>query len=391
MKLIRILLFLLPMAALSQSKEGYWDSVRTTNEILTVNSSEKKLIKTANFPEGTTEVVFRVTVLDDNQQLSSSLVSLLKAIPDPSGISQGSAGAVFLLSKIAGEDKCKFSVFTSATDAENFVKSGKSLKAIYSQTTPVNKDAKLLTAETDNFWFVFESNNWILNEKIALEVVPWVDNKLSRGWNSETKKELISVLEKQKVTTSLKKKDEFFALFLEDFSKKYTYKEYKQLLQIEKTNSLEICIESALKKSGEVEKYYNTIRDRSYNLFQQGKTNEAIDVINTEMIAKKRATYKDFGLLGDYYLLTKQFAKAEEAYQNGLKLSPSEINFHLNLAHVYLFTDRVSEAKEIYKKYANQTLSSGKSWKEQVKSDFEDFEKRGFPKQNYKKILRLIE
>lgn len=391
MKLIRILLFLLPFVSVSQSKEGYWDSVRITTETISVNSSEKKIIKTANFPEGTTEVVFRVTVLDDNQQLSSSLVSLLKAIPDPTGISQGSAGAVFLVSKIAGEDKCKFSVFSSAIDAENFVKTGKSNNAIYTQNTPVNKDAKLFTTESDNFWFVFESNNWILKEKIALEVVPWVDHKLSRGWNSDTKKELISLLEKQKVTASLKKKDEFFALFLDDFSKKYTYKEYKQLLQVEKSNALEICTENALKKSGEVEKLYNAIRDKSRDLFQQEKTNEAIDVIATEMIAKKRATYKDFGILGDYYLLSKQFTKAEEAYQNGLKLNPSEINFQLNLAHVYLFTDRVSEAKEIYKKYANQTLFTGKTWKEQMKDDFENFEQRGFPKQNYKKILRMIE
>lgn len=391
MKLIKILLFLVPIALYSQSREGYWDNIRTTNEIVSVKSSERKLIKTANFPEGTTEVVFRVTVLDNNQQLSSSLVSLLKAIPDPSGISQGSAGALFLVSKIAGEDKCRFTVFSSAVDAENYIKTNKSAKAVYSQETPVNKDAKLIVTQSANLWFVFESNNWLLNQKIALEVVPWVDNKLSRGWNSETKKELLSVLEKQKVAPLLKNKDEYFALFIEEISKKHTYKEYKQMLPVEKSNVLEIITEVSLKKSGEVEKYYNTIRDRSYDLFQKGKTTEAIDVVNTEMIGKKRAGYKDYGLLGDYYLFTKQFAKAEEAYQNGLKLNPSEINFQLNLAHVYLFTNREAQAREIYKKYANQTLFTGKTWIEQAKSDFNEFEKRGFPKQNYKRIIRMME
>jgi tetratricopeptide (TPR) repeat protein len=391
MKSFKILLFLLPFVSFSQSKEGYWDNIRTTNETVVVKSNEKKLVKTASFPEGTTEVVFRVTVLDDNQQLSSSLVSLLKSIPDPTGISQGSAGAVFLVSKIAGDDKCTFAVFTSEEDAQNFIKTNKPSKSSYTQETPVNKEAKLVPTSVSNLWFVFESENWMLNEKIALEVVPWVNNKLSRGWNSEAKKELLSVLEKQKVVGLLKKKDEYYALFLDAISQKFTFKEYKQLLQVERDNVLEIITEQSLKKSGEVEKFYTIIRDRSFDLYQKGKTNEAIEVITTEMIAKKRASYKDYGILGDYYLMSKQFTKAEEAFQNGLKLNPSEINFQLNLAHVYLFTDRLSEAKEIYKRYANQTLFTGVAWVEQVKTDFKKFEELRFPKQNYKKIIRMIE
>jgi hypothetical protein len=50
--------------------------------------------------------------LDDNQKIAN-LVSLLKAVPDPTGISQGSAGAVFLLSRISGDDKSRYAVFSS--------------------------------------------------------------------------------------------------------------------------------------------------------------------------------------------------------------------------------------------------------------------------------------
>ncbi len=394
MKLLKVALYLIPFVLFSQSKEGYWDNVRTTNQTFTLKTNERKVVMSEALPVGTTEVVFRITVLDDNQQLSGSLVSILKAIPDPTGISQGSAGALFLVSKIAGDDKCKFAVFNSQLEAEAFQKSGKSSKSIYLQDVPVNKEAKLLkgfTSQNSRLWFVFESDNWFMKQKVVLEIVPWVDNKLNRGWNSETKKEIISLLEKQKVTASLKKKDEYFALFLDAITQKYTYTEYKQLLQLEKNNVLETISEESLKKSGEVEKYYNTIRDNSYQLFEQGKINEAIDVINSEMIAKKRANYKDYGVIGDYYLLAKQFTKAEEAYQMGLKLNASEIMFKLKLAHVYLFTDRASEAKEIYKKYINQTLFTGKTWKEQAESDFAEFEKRNFPKQNYKKILRIMD
>jgi hypothetical protein len=47
------------------------------------------VIKTDDFPVGTTELIYRITLLDDNQKIANSLVSLLKAVPDPTGISQG--------------------------------------------------------------------------------------------------------------------------------------------------------------------------------------------------------------------------------------------------------------------------------------------------------------
>ena len=109
------------------------------------------------------------------------------------------------------------------------------------------------------------------------------------------------------------------------------------------------------------------------------------------MFSKNRATYIDYRILGDYYLYSKQFTKAEETYNKGLKLNPSEIHFQLNLAHVYLFTDRISEAKDIHKKYAHESLSNGKTWKAQTKSDFAAFEKHKLPTDNFKKILRVLE
>jgi hypothetical protein len=44
------------------------------------------VIKTDDFPVGTTELIYRITLLDDNQKIANSLVSLLKAVPDPTGI-----------------------------------------------------------------------------------------------------------------------------------------------------------------------------------------------------------------------------------------------------------------------------------------------------------------
>ncbi|MES2746789.1 MAG: tetratricopeptide repeat protein [Bacteroidota bacterium] len=398
MRLVTLTFFLFSSLIFSQSKEGFWDNIRTTNETFVVKSGDKKLLASADFPVGTTEVVFRITLLDDNQKISSSLVSVLKSIPDPTGISQGAAGGVFLLSTISGEDKCKYSIFTSSNDAENYIKTGKAINACFTQNTPINKEVKLLASDSKclasnpkKLYFVFESDNWILKEKIVLEIVPWVNTKLSRGWNTNTKNELLQIATSLDWTKKLTKKDQFYALFVENIQSKYTYSEFKQLIAVEKSRATEVAIEESLKKSGEIDKYFNTIRDQSLQLFKQGKTEAAIDLIKVEMIAKNRATYKDYGALGDYHLLTKQFSKAEGYYNQGLQLNPTEIVFQLNLAHVYMFTNRLQEAKDIHKKYGKENLSIGKSWTEQTKTDFKEFEKRQFPTNNFKKILRILE
>jgi hypothetical protein len=114
--------------------------------------------------------------LDDNQKIANSLVSLLKAVPDPTGISQGSAGAVFLLSRISGDDKSSYAVFRQMIGSR-LSKSGKMFEACYAQEIPLNKDAKRLSINkssclnnaTANLWFGFESSNWIMKQKFFLK------------------------------------------------------------------------------------------------------------------------------------------------------------------------------------------------------------------------------
>ena len=168
-------------------KDGFWDKERATTKEITLSAGKRALIKTEDLPVGTTEFVYRITVLDENQKLTSSLVSVLKAIPDPTGISQGTAGAIHLTSAISGDDKCTFALFQEANAANLFLKEGKTDRACWEQKEKVNKDAKLISSSSlcltnlPNLWFGFESQNWVMNQKIVLEVVPWVDYKASRG------------------------------------------------------------------------------------------------------------------------------------------------------------------------------------------------------------------
>jgi len=385
-------------SAIAQS-DGYWDKDRATSKEIIVGAGNRVVIKSEDLPVGTTEIVYRITLLDENQQMASSLVSLLKAIPDPTGISQGSAGAVFLLSKASGDDKCKYAVFNASALAAAYKDSGKTDKACLYQDSPVNKDAKRLSlgkstclqSNSENIWFGFESQNWVMKQKIVLEIVPWVNIKLNRGWNPETKTELINICSAQKVAKSVKKPDQFCNCFLSAVSEKYTYREFKQLIAVERSANIEAFTVQCLKKSNEEYLLLNPIREEAYGYFLKDNFEEAIRITQQEILDKNYGVPMDYSTLGEYYMFSKQFAKAESAFKRGLERDPSELNFQINLAHVYLFTDRMDEAKAIHKKYKNQNIFSKISWKTQTEQDFAEFKKRGFPDKNFKKILRIID
>lgn len=395
-KNILLLLFISTFSFAQQN--GYWDNQRATTKEISLSAGKRILIKSEDLPIGTTEFVYRISLLNDTQNVSSSLVSILKSIPDPTGVSQGAAGAVFLTSSISGNDKCTYAIFPTAEGANVYLKEANVDLACYVQKEKVTKDAKLIALKNskclDNIpylWFGFESQNWVMNQRIVLEIVPWVDNVASRGWNSDAKNTIISFAKKLPVVTNLKNKDAFCAQFLELVSSKYTNTEFNNLLPIEKNKVIESFTEESLTKTGEVNVFYDTFRNKSMKEFNKGNYQEAIKIIQVDIFNKNRATYRDYGVLGDYYLFSKQFTKAEETYAKGLQLQPSEINFQLNLAHVYLFTDRISEAKEIHKKYKNESLFTGNTWKKQVQLDFKEFEKHGFPTDDFKKIDRILD
>ena len=394
---LNVLFVLFSSLVLAQSKDGYWDNIRTTNETIVLGAGKKKMIKTADFPLGTTEVVYRISILDDNQKISSSLVSVLKAIPDPTGISQGSAGAVFLASTISGDDKCKYVVFTNEKDALEYEKSSVLKNACVVQNEPINKEAKLLSEKSkclngnQNLWFVFESDNWIMKQKIVFEVVPWVDYKFKNGWTNSAKKELLLEVEKNDIFKSINQKDKLLGYFIETFTSKYNFNDYKEIIPAEKAKAFNDIIDESLKKSGLMNGYLDGIRAEAKRFLSAKEYEKGMSLIENEIIQKGRATDLDYGFQGDFYLMTKQYIKAEVAIKKAISMNATNVEHQLRLAHVYLFSDRVSDAKDIHKKYRSNNVSSSKSWVQATKEDFENFKKNDLPTDDFKKILRILE
>lgn len=380
----------------SQSSEGYWDNVRTTNETINLSAGKRTVIKSTDLPDGTTEAVFRISILDDNQKLASSLVSLLKSIPDPTGISQGSAGAVYLLSTISGDDKCKYAIFNNEKDALQYQKTGETKNACFVQNTPINKEAKLLTENSScvsnsskNLWIGFESDNWFMKQKIVFELVPWVNEKLSRGWTTTAKKNVLDEVKKLDIISSIAKKNEFAGTMLDLISKKMTYKEFKNLFPEEKQKVFSDLTFVALKETKEDKILSELNRKKSEELFNSGKKEAAITMLeNTIASASKSAS--DYNLLGKYYILTLQYEKALKTLKIAEKIDETDLGIKLNLAHAYVLTDDFKKAKEIHKRFAGQNISADVSWKQQTKSDFTEFEKQGINSKYFSKILKLL-
>ncbi|WP_348811488.1 tetratricopeptide repeat protein [Flavobacterium maritimum] len=394
---VSLFLLLLTSINVFSQKDGYWDKERATTKEIIVSARDRIIIKTDELPAGTTEVVYRITLLDENQQMAGSLVSVLKAIPDPTGISQGSAGAVFILSKISGDDKCKYAVFSKAELASEYKKTGKTDEACLVQDTPVSKDAKRLSADksaclqanANAIWFGFESKNWIMNQKIILEVVPWVDIKLSKGWTVDNRKSIIDQCKTSNLAQKMTNSDNFCVCILDKIQAKYKYPEFQKLLAVERNKAFKDFGNSCFGETSVSSATYTDLRKQASSLVKQGKHGEAIAKLSM-IINDGKANALDYNAIGNSYLLTKQYGKAIKYLKEGEKLDDSELLIKLNLAHAYLLNDNFKTAKPIYKEYQSQNVTDSLSWTQKTKQDFEAFQKAGIQNDDFEKVLKMM-
>ena len=396
-KLFLILLITFSIQSILAQQDGYWDKDRATSKEIKVTAHDRIIIKTDDLPLGTTEIIYRITLLDQNQQMANSLVSVLKAIPDPTGISQGSAGAVFILSKISGDDKCNYAIFSKEELASKYKGNGVTIDACLVQNTPISKDAnrisidksKCLQPNSANLWFGFESKNWIMSQKIILEVVPWVDNKLSRGWTLDNRKSIINLCKTSSLAQKMTNSDDFCVCILEKIKEKYKFSEFQKLLAVERSKTFVDFGNSCFIEKNTSNLVYGDLRNEAKDLVKKGKYGEAIAKLSI-IINDGKAITLDYNSIGVCYLFTKQFGKAIKFLKEGEKIDDSELLIKLNLAHAYLLNDEYQKAKVIYKKYQNQNVTDSLGWTEKIKLDFGVFENIGIKSDDFKRVLKLL-
>lgn len=396
-KIIVLLIINTFCSAAFAQRDGYWDKERATAKEIIVSARDRIVIKTDDFPVGTTELIYRITLLDDNQQLATSLVSVLKAIPDPTGISQGSAGAIFLLSKVSGDDKCKYAIFSGSDLASAYQKSGKTYDACFIQEEAVSKDAQRLSIDksrciqtnTGNLWFGFESKNWILKQKIVLEVVPWVDRKLARGWSTENRKYIINQCKTSAVARNMPNSDDFCICLQQKIQREYTFQEFQKLLPIEQTKVYKDFGASCVVETNVATGVTADMRSLAAKALLKSDFATAIKQY-AALVSKSQATALDYNGLGYSYLITKQYGKAIKVLKEGEIKDNAELLIQLNLAHAYLLNGDYRAAKAIYKEYQNQNVTDSLSWIQKIQEDFVAFKKSGLSHKDFDRVLKLL-
>ncbi|ESU28711.1 hypothetical protein FLJC2902T_13020 [Flavobacterium limnosediminis JC2902] len=391
--IIIILYFINLSTSYSQNIYGYWDKERATTREIVLGAGDRTWVRTDDLPIGTTEVVYRITLLDEDQKMVNDLASVLTILPDPTRVSKGSAVAISLMSKAAGDDKCYYSIFKTYEAADNYSKTGNYQTACYSNPNEINREVNRITLnnsaclkeDTGYIWFGFKNTNMIMSEKIVLEVMPWVDYKASRGWTKDIKNKFIQNCKTNSKKIQISNSEQYCLCLLNKLEEKYKLQEYQKLIPEEQNKILQDINIQCLNTTGELDKIYNEQRNTANTYIQRHQYSLAINKY-LDIISNTTPKLEDYNNLAYSYILTKQFLKAIKYLKEGEKLDETDLLIKGNLAHAYLLNGDVELAKSMYIKYKSQNISENLSWIDMVKTDFEDFKRAGIHSDQFETI-----
>lgn len=392
-----LIVTLFPFIAKCQNQDGYWDKDRATSRETVLAAGYKTWIRTDELPVGTTEIVYRITILDVDQKMVNSLSTALMAIPDPSGFSKGSGLALSLMSGLSGDDYCYYSIFSSYELADNYTKNGNYKTACYSNPNEINRDVNriilnksiCLNENTRYLWFGFKNTNMVMNEKIVLEVVPWVDNKASSGWTNGIKTKFMESCKTNQGMVNISNPEEYCLCILSELQNEYKVQDFQKLIPLEQNKIMMETGKKCLSSTGKLDNIYDKERNHANMLISNRQFAAAIDKYQG-IIKNAPPKYTDYNNLGYCYILTKQYLKAIKYLKEGEKIDETDLMIKGNLAHAYLLNGDFEIAKNIYLKYKSQNINETMSWVDMVKADFNDFKTNGVLSEHYSEILSLI-
>jgi hypothetical protein len=229
-----------------------------------------------------------------------------------------------------------------------------------------------------------------MNQKIVLEVVPWVNYKLSLGWTKENRKAIIDQCKTSNLSQKMTNSGDFCVCISDKIQEKYTFQEFQKLLSEERSKAFKDFGTLCFNETGASNAFNSDLRTQAEVLAKKGNYGTAIAKMNT-IINNGKGEALDYSTLGYFYLITKQYGKALKILKEGEKLEDTELLIQLNLAHAYLLNGNYKSAKSIHKTYSNQNVTDSLSWTQKTKLDFEAFQKAGIQHDDFNAILKILE
>ena len=185
---IYLIIVLIGQILYSQNNNGYWDSDRKTTANIKLAKGEMGHLE-VKLPPGTTEIAYRIIPTSKYIGMVDDFAESLKR----SGFKQAQAigfGASFL-SKLSGDVKCKYGIFKDIQGITNFYKTSDFSKGCLVNYQLIDKMAinnlyksdLCLNPQSSSIWFAFKSENFMFEQTVIVEVVPWIDNSASNNLN----------------------------------------------------------------------------------------------------------------------------------------------------------------------------------------------------------------
>lgn len=371
-------------------QKGYWDALRTQKKEVKLVANTR-VVYSLDIPYGTTQLIYRITVLDINSQIPNQLSALVGQFNSPSALA--AASALSLTSVIMGKDKCKYFVFKNQQDASNYAKTGIPQNSCHGISQPLTTDNgyfnndKCISIYANRLFFGIETTNLSLPSNIIIEIAPWVEPDKERGWTKEATSTIQDALAEDY-------NEDLLDCMMSKITEDYTVIELSKIKATDEKRILDGYAHKCLDELGiskEInDEVDNEDRAEADSLIDAGNYSDAIDIYLV-LDDEKAANYEDYNSLGWCYLLTKQYLKAIKYLKKGEEIEETSLLIKGNLAHAYLLNGEFEKANLIYQKYVGQNIDEEMSWVEMVKGDFDTFKKKGISSPKFSEIINSFE
>ncbi len=377
---------------LAQNSEGYWDYERAIEKHIPLEDGERKGTL-VNLPKGTTQIIYRVSFLSENENITRTISSTLSSVP--SEYAQGAAVAITLLDKFGGDNKGTYHIFLNGEDVQSYIDGNGVQNSCYDSESDIPGEKNYLIAgnagcfseNINNLFFAFYNGNYVYDVKVVLEILPWIDYRSSSGWTLELKNEMTkNCIENY---SEFLNPEDLCGCILDKLQENYKVQDFNYMTEIEINKIINSFSNICTEETGENNNQFNLLRDQAHEAASNNDFRTAIGNILT-LVDEEVALSKDYNSLGWYYILTKQYLKAIKFLSEGEKLDNTDLMIQGNLAHANLLSGNFEAASQIYQRFKGQNIDEEMSWEQMVVSDFEEFKKRGINSEKFEEILSII-
>lgn len=178
---------------------------------------------------------------------------------------------------------------------------------------------------------------------------------------------------------------------LQKIEKKYRYFDFVSLSELERESLIQTAWQDVFAEKPLNKLVLQEINTDAKVFNFEKKYDQTIQLIESTLLGNNQASATEILSLTSAYIFTKQFEKTIALIKKFNNVAVNDLPIQLNLAHAFMFSNNLEEAKNIHKKFKLQNVNAIQTWKNKTINDFSEFEQAQLPNNHFAKILRIVE